>query len=348
MKNHITIGMDLGDKFHIAVVFDQEGNELEISKLTNTKRSVSKFFKRYPSSKVAMEAGTHSPWISRLLIDMGLTVYVGNPRKLRLIWDSTDKSDARDARILGMVCRVEPRLLHPLRHRGPQAQADLSLIKSRDILVKNRTQLINHARGLIKANGDRFPKCSSSAFANRCRTLVPLELQSALGPIFDTLHYLNEQIKKLDRQIEQLSTERYPETQNLRRIPGIGPITALSFILTIEDPKRFAKSRQVGAYLGLTPRKDQSGDTDKQLRITKAGNIYLRRLLVGSAQYILGQFGPESNLREHGISIGVRGGKNAKKRATVAVARKLAVLMHRLWLTGESYQPFYGVDKKAA
>lgn len=347
MKNHITIGIDLGDKFHIAVVFDQEGNELEISKVTNTKSSVSNFFKRYLSSKVAMEAGTHSPWISRLLNDMGLTVYVGNPRKLRVIWDSTDKSDARDARILGMVCRVEPRLLHPLRHRGRQAQADLGMIKSRDTLVKSRTQLINHARGLIKANGDRFPKCGSAAFVNRCRTLVPLELQSALSPVFDTLNHLNEQIKRLDRQIEQLSIERYPETKGLRQIPGIGPITALSFVLTIEDPKRFSKSRQVGAYLGLTPRKDQSGETDKQLRITKAGNTYLRKLLVGSAQYILGPFGKESNLRLHGISIGARGGKNAKKRAAVAVARKLAVLMHRLWVTDETYQPFYGLEKAA-
>ncbi len=348
MNNTITIGMDLGDKFHIAVVFDQDGNELEIKKMMNTKRSISKFFERYPSSKVAMEAGTHSPWISRLLNDMGLTVYVGNPRKLRVIWDSTDKSDTRDARILGMVCRVEPRLLHPLRHRGQQAQADLAMIKSRDILVKNRTQLINHARGIVKATGDRFPKCSSAAFAKRCRSLVPFELQFALRPVFDTLHHLNEQIKELDRQIEQLSIERYPETQCLRQIPGIGPITALSFVLTVEDPKRFSKSRQVGAFLGLTPKKDQSGGTDKQLRITKAGNTYLRKLLVGSAQYILGPFGSESNLRQHGISIGTRGGKNAKKRAAVAVARKLAVLMHRLWVTGETYQPFYGLDKMAA
>lgn len=287
-----------------------------------------------------MEAGTHSPWISRMLNDMGLTVYVGNPRKLRVIWDSIDKSDARDARILGMVCRVEPRLLHPLRHRSQQAQADLSMIKSRDTLVKSRTQLINHARGLIKANGDRFPTCSSSAFANRCRRLVPFELQSALGPIFDTLHNLNEQIKKLDRQIEQLSIDRYPETQRLRQIPGIGPITAPSFVLTIEDPKRFSKSRQVGAYLGLTPRKDQSGGTDKQLRITKAGNTYLRKLLVGRAQFILGPLGPESNLQQYGTLIGARGGKNAKKRAAVAVARKLSVLMHRLWVTGESYHHF--------
>ena len=348
MKDHITIGMDLGDKFHIVVVFDADGNELEIAKVTNTETSVKKFFNRYQFSKVAMEAGTHSPWISRLLKEMGMTVYVGNPRKLRLIWDSADKSDARDARILAMVCRVEPRLLHPLRHRGHQAQADLAMIKSRDMLVRTRSQLINHARGLVKVNGDRFPKCSSANFAGRCEILIPQELQGALKPVFDTLHHLNEQIKDLDHQIERLSIESYPETQYLRQIPGVGPITALSFVLTIEDPLRFIKSRQVGAYLGLTPKQDQSGEIDKQLRITKAGNTYLRKLLVGSAQYILGPFGPECNLRRHGLLIGARGGKNAKKRAAVAVARKLAVLLHRLWVTKDKYQPLYGMDKMAA
>ena len=348
MKKNTIIGIDLGDKFHIAVVFDNEGNELSTTRVTNTKVSISKFFQSYPDATVAMEAGTHSPWISRMLMEMGLTVYIGNPRKLKLIWDSTDKSDARDARILGMVCRIEPRLLHPLKHRSSQAQADLGSIKSRDILVKSRTQLINHVRGLVKANGDRLPKCSSESFAKKCEPLIPSELRGSLEPVFKIIFDLTEQIKELDRKIEQVSKERYPETQYLSQIPGVGPITSLCFVLTIEDPASFAKSRQVGPFLGLTPRQDQSGDTDKQLPITKAGNSYLRQLLVGSAQYIMGPFGPESNLRQHGLSIAARGGKNAKKRAVVAVARKLAVLLHRLWVTGDTYQPFYSMGKKAA
>ena len=348
MSNPITIGMDLGDRFHIAVVFDSEGNELKTAKVNNTKISISKFFKPYKSSIVAMEAGTHSPWISRLLTEMGLTVYVGNPRKLRFIWDSTDKSDTRDARILGMVCRVEPRLLHPLYHRGRQAQTDLATIKSRDILVKSRTRLISHVRGLVKANGDRLPKCSTESFVKRCKALVPSGLQPSLTLIFETLEHLNNQIKALDCQIKLLSTECYPETQHLRQVPGVGPVTALCFVLTIEDPARFKKSRQVGAFLGLTPRQDQSGETDKQLPITKAGNPYLRQLLVGCAQYIMGPFGPDSNLRFHGLSIAARGAKNAKRRAVIAVARKLSVLLHRLWITGEDYQPFYCVNEKAA
>jgi len=348
MNNTITIGMDLGDKFHMAVVFDSDGNELKIAKVTNTKIGVSKFFKPYRSAQVAIEASTHSPWISRLLNEMGLTVYVGNPRKLRCIWDSIDKSDAKDARMLGMVCRLEPRLLHPIHHRSSQAQADLTTIKSRDMLVKSRTQLINHVRGIVKANGDRLPKCSTASFANRCSPLISIELCSALTPLFEILTQLNKQIKELEKEIERLSIERYPETKYLRQVPGVGPITALSYVLHIEDRAIFTKSRQIGPFLGLTPRRDQSGEMDKQLSITKAGNKHLRHLLVGCAQYIMGPFGPESNLRLHGLAIAARGGKNAKKRAAVAVARKLAVLLHRLWITEKKYQPFYSIHNKQA
>ena len=348
MNNTTTIGMDLGDKFNIAVVFDGDGNELATAKVINTKKGVSKFFEPYRSAQVAIEAGTHSPWISRLLNEMGLTVYVGNPRKLRCIWDNIDKSDAKDARMLGMVCRLEPRLLYPLHHRSSQAQVDLTTIKSRDILVKSRTQLVNHVRGIVKANGDRLPKCSAAGFANRCAAHIPKELWSAMAPLFEIITQLNQQIKELENEIERLSMERYPETQYLRQVPGVGPITALSYVLHIEDPARFSKSRQIGPFLGLTPRRDQSGESDKQLPITKAGNTYLRQLLVGCAHYIMGPFGPESNLRLHGLAIAARGGKNAKKRAVVAVARKLAVLLHRLWVTGEAYQPFYCVNKKVA
>ncbi len=348
MSNIITIGMDLGDKFHMAVVFDSDGNELKIVKVTNTKIGISKFFKPYRSAQVAIEACTHSPWISRLLNEMGLIVYVGNPRKLRCIWDSIDKSDAKDARMLGMVCRLEPRLLHPIHHRSKQAQADLTTIKSRDMLVRSRTQLINHVRGIVKANGDRLPKCSTASFANRCSDHISNELWSALSPLFEIITQLNQQIKELEREIEQLSIKKYPETKYLRQVPGVGPITALSYVLYIEDPARFNKSRQVGPFLGLTPRRDQSGDVDKKLSITKAGNKYLRHLLVGCAQYIMGPFGPESNLRLHGLAIAARGGKNAKKRAAVAVARKLAVLLHRLWITGKEYEPFYNIQNKEA
>jgi len=199
---------------------------------------------------------------------------------------------------------------------------------------------------LVKTNGDRFPKCSAASFAKRCRPHIPPELNPALESIFNTLLHLNQQIKDLDQKIEQLSIEQYPETQYLRQITGVGPITALAFVLTIEDPARFAKSRQVGPFLGLTPRLDQSGTIDKQLPITKAGNKYMRQLLVNCAHHIIGPFGPESDLRLHGLGIASRGGKNAKKRAVVAVARKLSILLHRLWISKQTYEPFYGVEKR--
>jgi len=348
MSETITIGMDLGDKYNIAVVFDKKGAEAEVARVKNTKAGITKFFDGYRGATVAIEAGTHSPWISRLLEEMGCRVFVGNPRKLRFIWESKDKSDERDARMLGMVCRVEPRLLSPLHHRSQQAQVDLAIIKSRDILVRTRANLVNHARGIVKSTGERLPTCSTESFARRCAEIVPPELQPALQPIFEAIKQLSAQIREFDVKIEELCRDRYPETGRLRQVPGVGPITSLAYVLSIEDPSRFTKSRQVGPFLGLTPKRDQSGDTDKQLRISKAGNEYLRQLLVGSAHYIIGPFGPDSKLRRHGLGIAARGGRNAKKRAVIAVARKLAVLLHQLWISDQAYEPFYNMKQLRA
>jgi transposase len=350
MSEHITIGMDLGDRHHIIVVFDNQGNEIAIKRITNTKLAMRRYFQRYSGATVALEAGTHSPWISRELQQLGLRVYVGNPRKLRLIWDSHDKSDERDARILAMVCRVEPRLLWPVQHRNAQAYTDLELIKARDMLVQSRSKLINHVRCVVKSHGERLPSCSAASFAKRAAGLLPEPLSQALSYLMQTIADMSQRIGELERKIEQLSKQRYPETRGLRQVAGVGPLTALAYVLTVEDPSRFSKSRRVGAYLGLTPRRDQSGASDKQLRISKAGNRYLRKLLVNCAHYILGRFGPDCNLRRFGLAIAARGGKNAKKRAAVAVARKLAVLLHRLWASQQCYQPFYSVvnNRKAA
>ncbi len=341
MKNYkITIGMDLGDQNNTVVVLDEVGEELEIRNIRNTERSLKKFFSRYKNPAVAIEAGTHSPWISRLLNEMGCTVYVGNPRKLRLIWDSYEKSDKRDARILAMVCRVEPRLLWPIEHRDRQAYADLGVIKARDALVKNRVRLISHIRSVVKTCGCRIPKCSTDSFSKKAPAYIPDELKESIEPLIGTVEQLTEKIKELNRQIRKLCG-KYPETNKLLQVSGVGPVTALAYVLTIDDPYRFRKSRQLGDYLGLTPRRDQSGKCDKQLRISKAGNSYLRSLLVGCGHYVIGPFGPESDLKKYGISIVARGGKNAKKRAAVAVARKIAVLLHQLWVNGKSYDPFY-------
>jgi transposase len=342
------IGLDLGDKQNVAVVFDADGEEHKAVKISNTKAAMSKYFEKHAGAVVVMEAGTHSGWISRLLEGMGHEVWVGNPRRLRAIWDASDKSDERDARVLGMMYRLEPRLLHRIFHRGEAAQSDLAMIKSRQILVETRTKLINHVRCVVKGMGERIGMCSAASFHKRAMREIPASLVDALSPVVHQIGQLTETIKSLDKQIEQLAADRYPETGHLTQVDGVGPLTALAFVLTIEEQKRFKKSREIGPYLGLTPRRDQSGQTDKQLPITKQGNTYLRSLLVGCAHYIIGPFGKDCDLRGYGMRIAARGGKNAKRRAVVAVARKLAVLLHRLWRDQSVYEPIRNPLHKAA
>ena len=184
-----------------------------------------------------------------------------------------------------------------------------------------------------------MPKCPARSFHNRAPEHIPEALRPALVPILEQIASLTERIRDYDRKLERISKERYPETELLRQVEGIGALTALTFVLTLEDPHRFEKSRSVGAYLGLVPASDRSGERDPQKRISKEGDELLRKLLVGSAHYILGPFGSDSDLRRHGEKIASRGGKNSKKRAVVATARKLAVLLHSLWASGEVYEP---------
>jgi transposase len=212
--------------------------------------------------------------------------------------------------------------------------------------VGARTQLVNHIRGAVKSFGARLPKCPAVSFHKKAAAHIPEILWPALEPLLETIGSLTQRIREYDQRLETICQEHYPETDLLRQVEGVGALTALTFVLTLEDPSRFAKSRTVGAYLGLVPARDQSGDRDPQRRITKEGDEMLRRLLVGSAHYILGPFAKDSDLRRHGEKIATRGAKNAKKRAAVAVARKLSVLLHRLWVTGELYDPLYNTHRR--
>jgi transposase len=300
------------------------------------------------ASRIALEVGTHSPWVQRLLEECGHEVVVANPRKLRMIYQNDSKDDGVDAESLARVARMDPKLLRPIRHRGRRAQQHLALLRSRAALVRARTLSVNHVRGSVKSFGGRVKTCSTGSFARQAVGQVPAELRSVLRGVLELIAALTVRIRRYDKQIEGLAGECYPETALLRQVPGVGALTATSYVLTLEGPRRFRRSRSVGAYLGLRPRRSQSGQRDPELRITKAGDTELRRLLVGAAHYILGPFGPDTDLRRWGEALAARGKKNAKKRAVVAVARKLAVLLHRLWLTGEVYEPLRQsrVDKR--
>jgi transposase len=345
----MTAGLDLGDKYSYLCLIDQHSGEImEVGRLrTSPETFKRRFASERPPMRIAIEAGTHSPWASRVLEECGHEVLVANARRLRLIYANKRKTDEIDAENLARLARLDPKLLYPLKHRGEEGQAHMAIVRSRQALVGSRTQLVNHVRGAVKSFGARLPKCPARSFHNKAADHIPEALLPALGPILEQIGSLTERIRDYERKLEAISKERYQETELLRQVEGIGLLTALTFVLTLEDPYRFAKSRSVGAYLGLVPATDQSGDRDpREKRISKEGDEMLRKLLVSSAHYILGPFGSDSDLRRHGEKIASRGGKNAKKRAAVAVARKLSVVLHRLWVTAEVYDPLYNTRRR--
>lgn len=337
---NVTLGLDLGDRKHSYCVLDAEGEILAEDQIPNTKSDLEALSRRYPNATIAMETGTHSPWISRLFTALGHQVHVANARKLRAISQSQTKSDREDARMLAKLCRVDPTLLSPVKHRSEACQRALVQLKARDALVRTRVNLTNSIRFLLKSLGQEVPRSvKADAYTRRLRPLLDAATAALIEPLLQTIDHLGAQIKTLDKQLAELARTQYPDTERLRQIPGVGPLTALCYVLTLETPERFAHARDVGAYLGLVPRRDQSGQSDKQLPITKAGNTQLRCLLVNCAHYILGPFGPDTHLRETGLRLAGRHGSAAKKRAVIATARKLAVTMMALWKTKADYHP---------
>jgi transposase len=334
-----TVGLDVGDRYSVLCVLDEHGEIIEEGRVPTTPPALERRFRAMAPARVALETGTHSPWISRLLVTCGHDVIVGNARRLRLIADSDTKTDRLDAEFLARVGRVDPALLAPIQHREEATQTALALLRARDALVQARTQLVNHVRGAVKSVGGHLPKCSTHSFARQVADAIPAALRDALTPVLALIARVSADLDAYDGQVEQLGATQYPETVRLRQVAGVGPLTALCFVLTLEDPARFPRSRAVGSYLGLRPRQRDSGAATPALRITKAGDPMLRRLLVTSAHYILGPFAPDSDLRRWGLALAARGGKAGKKRAVVALARKLAVVLHRLWASGSPYIP---------
>lgn len=335
----ITVGLDLGDRFSHYCVLNEDGEVVEEGRIQTNEAAMRQQFEGEPQQRIAMECGTHSPWISRLLKKLRHQVIVANARKLRAISENESKNDRVDAEMLARLAYSDPRLLSPIQHRSVERQRDLNLIHARDTLVRARTMLVNAVRGLVKSAGGRLPKCSTGYFAVHVARLLPAELKKATEPLLEQITGLTAQIRRMDRQIEEL-VERYPEIRILRTAPGVGPVIAATYVLTLDRADAIASSRGAGAFLGLRPKQSQSGDSDPQHRISKTGNIYLRAMLVQSAHYILGRFGPDSALRRWGLKLTASGGKRGKKRAIVAVARKLAVILHCMWRSGQAYQAF--------
>jgi transposase len=335
----LTIGMDLGDRSSRYCVLDAAGDVVVERSVATTRKGMEQAFGAMARSRIALETGLHSPWVSRQLTQLGHEVIVAHARNVRLIGESTRKDDRLDARTLARLARIDPQLLSPVRHRSAEAQAQLTVIRARAALVGARTALVNAARGLAKSYGERLRKCGTQQVRPSLVTGWSAELRVALEPLLAEVESLNQRIADYDRRIEQIAKEAHPEVALLQQVKGVGTLIALTYVLTLEDPRRFHRSRDVGCYLGLRPGRRNSGQSQPQLHISKEGDRYLRTLLVQGAHYILGPFGQDSDLRRWGLQLAQRGGKNAKKRAIVAVARKLAVLLHKLWVSGEVYEP---------
>lgn len=339
------MGLDLGDRKSYYVVVDRDEGEAVAEGWVKTEaRALRELFGRWEKLRVVMETGTHSPWVSRVAKGAECETIVANARQMELIAKSTRKGDKADARLLARVGRTDVELLAPVQHRSREAQEKLVWARSRQALVEARTKLINSVRGQVKAWGGRLPRCGGEVFARRAVDALPKELAEALVPVLGVIQHVSDQIRDYDRRLEREAGQD-PVIGHLRQIDGVGALVASSYVWTLEQPERFAQSRDVGAYLGLVPRRRQSGDSDPQLGVTKTGDPRLRRLLVQSAHYILGPFGKDCDLRRFGLKLAE---KRGKRKAVVAVARRLAVLMHRLWVTGEVYDPFYQEKRRAA
>jgi transposase len=338
-KPERSVGLDLGDRFIHYCVLNQEGEVIGEGRMQSSETALRKQFADEAVMRVAMEAGTHSPWVSRLVKRLGHQVLVANPRKIRAITGSESKNDRNDAEQLARFAAFDPKLLSPIEHRSEGRQQDLNLIHARATLVRARTMIINVVRGLVKSAGGRLPSCSTESFAERTKASIPASLREVSMPLVKQIGLLTAQIDVMDKQIDKLG-KKYPEISVLKSTPGVGPLVAACYVLTLDSPDVLGDNRQAGALLGLRPRQSQSGDSDPQRRISKTGNTYLRSLLVQSAQYVLGRFGPDSALRRWGLKLAASGGKRGKKRAIVAVARKLAVILHSMWRSRIVFQAF--------
>lgn len=337
------VGLDISDRKVATCELSMEGEVVRRETLATTRAGLSERFGEGSGGRrrVVLEAGQHSPWVSRHLESLGHEVLVVNPHRMQLIGKSIRKSDRSDAEMLARMGRLDTELLSQVKHRRATTQRDRAIIQARAMLVSSRTAQIHMIRDLVKTNGFA-PLPVASATENFVKTVeeaIPEELRPAMEGLLAQVESLTESIKKYDRLLDGM-LEKYPVAKRLaREIPGVGPVIALTFVVTLEDSARFAKSRDVGAYLGLVPKQRESGNYAPELHITKHGDRYLRSMLVQGAHHIISR-GPECDLRtwaegHSGTS------KSQRKRTVVAVARKLAVLMHRLWVSGETYDPFY-------
>jgi transposase len=274
--------------------------------------------------------------VARVLEGQGHEVVVVNSRRVRLIAESTLKCDRVDAEILARLSRLDPELVRPVYQRSPAAQQLRTRLRVRSSLVRARAALIHSVRGTLRSQGYRLTSCPTKSFVARWGELkLKRELRQVLDPLAETIAELTARIEALERE---LVAEAHGDdlVQRLQGIPGVGPLVGLAFVGWVDRPERFRRSRDVGACLGLRPRVRDSGERERRGAITREGDSEMRRLLVQAAHAAL-HAKRDSALKRWAERLVRRLGKS---KAVVALARKIAVLLHHLWVSGEDYQAF--------
>ena len=246
------VGLDLGDRHSHYCMLSSTGEMMEEGRIQTTLAAMEKHFAGEPRMRIALEAGTHSPWVSRWLKSYGHEVIVANPRKIPTLTKSESKNDRNDARQLARMAAFDPELLHPIEHRSPGRQQDLNLIHTRSVLVRARTMLINSVRGVVKSAGERLAACSSESFPEKVPGAVPPSLKAACIPLLEQIGQMNQAIAAMDKQIEGLD-KKYPEIAVLRTAPGVGPVVAACYVLTLDNPQAWKPTVRRGPISASDP-----------------------------------------------------------------------------------------------
>ena len=329
-------GIDLHQSYSEICIVGGSGEVEERLRVRTSRPALTRVFGNRERMQVVMEAGGSSPWVSRLVEGLGHEVIVCSPRRVRLIAESKLKNDAIDAEILARLVRMDPDFLRPIRHRSESAQRLRCQVQVRRALVEARTKWINTVRGMLRGFGYRVAGTVPGTFVERVdRAELPDELREVIAPLLEQLDIVSGEIERCDEALTRLAAS-IPAVRHLQQVPGVGPIVALYYVLTIDDPHRFRRSRDVAAFFGLRPSMRSSGGVCQHGRITKQGDPEMRRLLVQAAHvHLLTR--RDTALKKWALEIEKRRGKGKR---SVALARKLAVVMHRMWVTGEDYRAF--------
>ena len=334
-------GMDVHKKYSRVCELNEDGDILEEAKFPTTKQALQRRFGNREPMQIVLETGTESAWIAQSLENQGHEVIVAHARRIDLITDNDNKNDRNDAEMLARLGRSDLDLLTETHVRGKGAQRIRAMLKARTGLVQSRTKLANQIRGLVRQAGYTLRSGPPEKLEQIIgESDIPEALLVSVMPLAESVTALTERIDRLSSKLKKIARQ-IDTVDQLKEIDGVGWQTALCFVVTIENPGRFSSSKKVGAYFGLVPEVQNSGNEDSDTNhtgsITKNGDSMMRYLLVQAAQAMM-RSKTDSELKQFAKRIEA---KKTNQIAAVACARKLAVVMHTLWKTGREYEPFY-------